>query len=656
MQLQPGSEIGPFRIVEQVGKGGMAVVYKAYQAALARYVAIKVLPSELSQDPGFQARFRDEAIAVAGLRHANIMGIFDYGQQDGITYLVTEFIDGGTLDQQMGTPLPLAYVCDTLAPIASALDYAHARGVIHRDIKPSNILMAHDGRPILGDFGLARMMTPDRDVTSAGMILGTPQYMAPEQSRGNPVPQSDTYSLGIVAYHMLTGRVPFSADTPMAVILAHQSAPLPPPRSIIPSLPEAAEAALLKALAREPEDRQRTTGDFVQMLSQARSAAPAYVPPVAPPTPPAPPKDDRTMAGRHEGGGGGSRRGLVIGLIALLVVLLGGGAGGWYLMQPRNTVAPVPPAPVASQEQAWEQWKKLEAVVDLQPTSKAGTMLAAANGKWFMVKTDGTVTPFAEKAYSVDPGGEAYIEVSPGLRLKSGCEFGTDQSFALKLSTPVGVTHITPEGTLFGELVKLPSFPSPGGIAFDTAGRFGNRLLITGLNQDNTSSVASIECDGKFTVLTTRGPRVEGGMEVAPPSFGEFAGQLIAPDEWDGKVFAIDEKGSSRLVADSGLPTGGDVGIESLGFVPPGFIAGSGAAYVADRVAAGNPHPGTDTILRLTAAQMRAAGVKDGDLIAVNEGGGDTIAIRCATGCTVTKIAHATTGAHVEGHVIFMPA
>ena len=654
MQLTPGTEIGPFRIVEQVGKGGMAVVYKAYQAALARYVAIKVLPSELSSDPGFQARFRDEAIAIAGLRHANIMGVFDYGQQDGITYLVTEFIDGGTLDQQMGTPLPLAYVCDTLGPIASALDYAHARGVIHRDVKPSNILLAHDGRPILGDFGLARMMTPDRDVTSAGMILGTPQYMAPEQSMGNPVPQSDTYSLGIVAYHMLTGRVPFTADTPMAVILAHQSAPLPPPRSIIPSMPEQVEAALLKALARRPEDRHRTAGDFINALGQARSAV-AYS---APPPTDGPPPSDRAVAAAAGGRGRSQgRRGLLAGIGAVLLLLIGGG-GGYLWVQSRNSAGGTagPPAAPASQVQTWEQWKKLDSVLDLQTTSVPGTMLVAANGKLSHVDRNGVASPFAQgpRGFSVDAAGEYYIAVSPGLKLKSGCEFGQDQAFALRLAAPVGVIHIQPDGTLFSPLATLANFPAPGGIAFDTAGRFGNRLLVSGINSDGTSTIVSIECDGKFTAVTTRGPRVEGGMQIAPPDFGDFAGQLIAPDEVDGKIFAVDEKGNSRLVADSGLPAGADVGSESLGFVPQGFMAAGGAAYVADRVSAGNPHPGTDTILRLTVGQLRAAGVQDGDLLVVSEGGGETISVRCAGGCKVTRIAHASTGAHVEGHVVFL--
>ena len=298
MKLEEGSELGGYRIVEQVGQGGMAVVYKAYQASLSRFVALKVLPPHLSADPDFQARFQVEAVRVAGLRHANILIVHDYGEIDGVTYIATEFVDGGTLDQQLGKPLPVEYVVEILQPVASALDYAHARGVVHRDVKPSNVLLARDGHPLLSDFGLARMMTPDADVTQAGMILGTPQYMAPEQSLGEPGPASDIYSLGVVAYEMLTGRVPFSAPTPMAVVLAHREDPLPMPRSINPAISAANEAALLKALARKPEDRFQSASGLVRALSIGDSGIDDRTRPIritpepspAPePTPPPPP-------------------------------------------------------------------------------------------------------------------------------------------------------------------------------------------------------------------------------------------------------------------------------------------------------------------------------------------------------------------------------
>lgn len=269
MALGAGSNLGPYRIIEQVGRGGMATVYKAFQASLKRFVAIKVLPEFLAAEQGFRSRFEQEAVAVASLRHPNILTVFDHGEQDGIAYIVTEFVDGGTLADQVGKPLPIDYATQILGPIASAVDYAHARRVLHRDLKPSNILIARDGTPILSDFGLALMMTTSQArLTQSGTILGTPEYMSPEQCEGEVMTAAaDIYSLGVVAYEMLTGRVPFSAATPAAVLIAQIQNQLPPPRQINPALSPAIEGALLKALAKNPSERFRTARDFVRALT-----------------------------------------------------------------------------------------------------------------------------------------------------------------------------------------------------------------------------------------------------------------------------------------------------------------------------------------------------------------------------------------------------
>ena len=269
MALGAGSNLGPYRIVEQVGRGGMATVYKAFQPSLKRFVAIKVLPDFLASDPGFRARFENEAVAVASLRHPNILTVYDHRELDGVTFIVTEFVEGGTLADQLGKPLSVDYLIQVLGPIASALDYAHARGVLHRDLKPSNILIASDGTPILSDFGLALMMTTSAvRLTESGTILGTPEYMSPEQCEGEVMSgAADIYSLGVVAYEMLTGRVPFSAATPAAVLIAQIQNKLPPPRQINPNLPSAAETALMKALAKSPADRFHTAAEFVRAVA-----------------------------------------------------------------------------------------------------------------------------------------------------------------------------------------------------------------------------------------------------------------------------------------------------------------------------------------------------------------------------------------------------
>ncbi|MEP7106295.1 MAG: serine/threonine-protein kinase [Chloroflexota bacterium] len=293
MSLQPGSTIGPYRVIERIGAGGMATVYKAHHDALSRYVALKILPEFLAEQEGFKERFQQEAVAIAHLRHPSILDVYDYGEQDGNSYIVEEFVDGGTLYDRMGKPHSLDETVTILSPIASALDYAHHRGVLHRDVKPSNIMLTADATPILGDFGLAKMMSGTEHLTMSGMIVGTPEYMAPEQCAGEQIDATaDIYSLAVVAYQMLTGQVPFTAETPAAVIVAQMRGELPSPRSINPAVSEGAESALLKGLAKKPQDRWPKAGDLIGALAVAGSPAATGAAPaaaasfVAPPTPP----------------------------------------------------------------------------------------------------------------------------------------------------------------------------------------------------------------------------------------------------------------------------------------------------------------------------------------------------------------------------------
>ena len=271
MTLIPGQTIGPYRVVEQIGRGGMATVYKAHQPALDRFVALKVLPAHLAEDPGFRERFRAEAVTIAQLRHPNILHVFDYGAEEGLHYLVTEFVDAGTLADRIGTPLSPDYVTGVLRPIAAALDYAHGHGVVHRDVKPSNVLLEQDGTPVLSDFGLARMlMSALPRLTRTGAVVGTPEYMAPEQAVGEEAgAPADRYALAVIAYELLTGSVPFSAETPLATLLAHAHQPLPLPRAQNPRLTPGAESVLLKGLAKRPADRYPSATTFVDALSAA---------------------------------------------------------------------------------------------------------------------------------------------------------------------------------------------------------------------------------------------------------------------------------------------------------------------------------------------------------------------------------------------------
>jgi serine/threonine protein kinase len=282
--LQIGSALGNYQIVEKIGAGGMGSVYKAYQPALGRYVAIKVLPPQTAGDPAFAERFAREARAIGRLRHPNIVTAYDFAQQGDLAYLVSDFIDGGTLFDQLGAPLPLDYVLTILTPIASALDYAHARGVVHRDIKPQNILMSHDGSPVLTDFGLAKIIGPGSGVTQAGALMGTAEYIAPECASGaeSAGPAADQYAVAVVAYQMLVGRHPFPSDNPISALMAHVHKPVPAPSTLGVALPAHVEAALLRGLAKRPEERYPRVGEFVRALAApASSFAPVTTPSAA---------------------------------------------------------------------------------------------------------------------------------------------------------------------------------------------------------------------------------------------------------------------------------------------------------------------------------------------------------------------------------------
>ena len=283
-----GETFGAYRIIEPLGRGGMASVYKVYEAALDRYVALKVLPGEFLHDETFAERFKREAKVVARLEHPNIIPIHAFGIESGIPWMAMRLISGGALSSLLrGGRLTHERIITILRGAADALDYAHGKGVVHRDVKPQNILLDEAERVYLADFGIAKMVEGSGALTQTGMITGTPQYMAPEQATGQSVDQRvDTYALGVVAYEMLTGRVPFAADTPVAVLMKHVTEPMPiPPPSAVP---EPLVRALLKGLAKKPEERWPTAGAFVLALEQGLAEVPtAAIPAAATATAPA---------------------------------------------------------------------------------------------------------------------------------------------------------------------------------------------------------------------------------------------------------------------------------------------------------------------------------------------------------------------------------
>jgi serine/threonine protein kinase/tetratricopeptide (TPR) repeat protein len=277
MPLTDGENVGAYRIVEKLGQGGMATVYKAYHPALDRYVAVKVLHPAFTEDPTFLARFQREARIVAKLDHPNIVPIYDFAEHHGHTYLVMRFIDGETLKARMKRGgVTIEEVLRIAGAVGNALTYAHKQGVLHRDIKPSNIMLTPDGGVFLTDFGLARMAAAGESTMSRDMMVGTPQYISPEQAKGSRDLSActDVYSLGVVLYELLVGRVPYTADTPYAIIHDHIFTPLPLPRHLNPDIPEGVERVLLRSLAKEPKDRYQSVGELVTALDKAVRVSP----------------------------------------------------------------------------------------------------------------------------------------------------------------------------------------------------------------------------------------------------------------------------------------------------------------------------------------------------------------------------------------------
>ncbi|MEJ2735611.1 MAG: ABC transporter substrate-binding protein [Anaerolineae bacterium] len=384
-----GTQLGKYEIQAEIGKGGMGIVYLGYDPLLDRQVAIKVLAPHLVWEEGFVERFLREARAAARIKHPNIVTIHDVGQEEDQFYFVMEYLAGQTLAEYIRErgALPPSEVESILTPVADALDYAHRHELVHRDIKPGNIIIGPTGQVTLTDFGIARAAQETR-LTTAGTIMGTPEYMSPEQAWGEDVDyHTDLYSLAVVAYEMLSGRVPFRGTTPHAVLYKQIHEPPPPVQEIRPDLPASVDVVLVKALAKEPSKRYSTAGAFVDELTQAlqgkviappeeaptQAMAPAEVPP--PSAQPTPPEAAPAPGKRPKAKPVPSRRslprwlwalgGLAVLLLAVGLVWLGLSGGGGSTSTPSSQATPRPAASLAPSPRAT---KRPEAAPTLRPT------------------------------------------------------------------------------------------------------------------------------------------------------------------------------------------------------------------------------------------------------------------------------------------------
>lgn len=351
-------KIGRYEIKEEVGRGGMATVYRAYDPVFERDVAVKVLPRAMLHDPQFRIRFEREAKMIAMLEHPAIVPVYDYGEEDGQPYFVMRYMTGGSLaDRIRQGPLTVEEATRILAHIGPALDEAHRRGVIHRDLKPGNILFDQHDMPYISDFGIAKLAGAQTNVTGSA-IVGTPAYLCPEQAQGEELDgRADIYALGVILFEMLTGRQPYEGDTPMSVVVKHITQPPPHILDVRPDLPPALEAIIEKAMAKRKEERYATVAEMVNALEQLlrpEATMVAGATRIAEKTVRAP---ERTLPARGKSAVPPSpppaarprkRRGAWVGVLVGLLFVCGLLGGGGYLLRDYLPVALLPFLPFAT--------------------------------------------------------------------------------------------------------------------------------------------------------------------------------------------------------------------------------------------------------------------------------------------------------------------
>jgi serine/threonine protein kinase len=346
-----GKTLGQYTILEEIGRGGMATVYRARQQSIDRIVAIKVLPRHFLHDPGFFERFEREVKVITELEHPHILPIYDYGESGGIPYIVMRYLAGGSMAQMVRRGVATLDLLEKpLMQVAQALDYAHLQGVIHRDLKPGNIMLDENGNAYLSDFGIARVMGSD---LTGSAIIGTPAYMSPEQANGLPIDgRADIYALGVVLFELITGREPYQAETPMALLLKHINEPMPLAREFREDVPPSVEEVIATATAKEPDDRYASASEMAKDFTRALASPDAVTRPAGavsqarPPSTPMPtipaaggattqplPADLAMQTGPITGSitgqfpaRSGPSMGLILGVVAVLAIIIIGGA------------------------------------------------------------------------------------------------------------------------------------------------------------------------------------------------------------------------------------------------------------------------------------------------------------------------------------------
>jgi eukaryotic-like serine/threonine-protein kinase len=542
---------GRYRLLRRVGAGGMADVWCAEDTQLGRRVALKILHERFAQDREFVERFRREASSAAGLQHPNVVNIFDRGKFDGTYYIAMEYVEGSSLKGLIARGMSVGEAIEVTRQILTAARFAHSQGIIHRDFKPQNVLIDREGRATVTDFGIARAGASE--ITQTGSVMGTAQYLSPEQAQGLPVSgASDLYSIGVILYECLTGRVPFEADSAVAVALKQVSEQPVPPSRLNSSVPPALDAVVMKALAKHPANRFGSADEFLAALDAAQ-ADPATSPvgdtaeyaPVAPPPSPAEiPPEER-------------RHGWRWAIVTILVVALAALAA-WALTRPGEVT--VPSVLGEKQDSAtqilegrgfdveveeFESDAPVGEVVEQDP--RAGTeaeegstvTLSVSSGLGTAKVPDVTGLPERRAAKTLQ-GRNFLVETEERFsnQVDEGLAIGTEPKAASKLKSGSTVTLIVSKG---GNLVDVPNVV---GLQQQIA---ENQLEAADLIP-NVETQNSDQSEGTVVAQDPAGAtQVESGSEVTVV-VSTGAGSVIVPD-----VEGLFRDGAVRVLSNRGL-------------------------------------------------------------------------------------------------------
>ena len=528
MSIRPGQTFGQYEIIEPIGKGGMATVYRATQASIGREVALKVLPREFIHDDTFLGRFTREVQVIASLQHLHILPVYDFGQQDDIPYIAMAYLPGGTLSGLIRQgPMELPDVTRLVGQMADALDYAHEKGIIHRDFKPSNVLLDDRGNAFLADFGIARVAESTVQLTGTGALVGTPAYMAPKMySKGELTPAVDIYALGITLYQMLTGRLPFDADTPVQFMMSHVNDPVPDVRILRSDLPDDTQAVIETALAKAPEARYQSAVALSDALaSAARGESQPLVPPMQaepkatfsteaimpPPTPRATKRNLTLMSV------GGALLALICVGVSIAVLLVTGAFGGG-----------------TGDELATE---KAEAAADTLTDTLDPTPISGASGLIsFHSNRDGSLD-FDVDIYVMDADGSNVVQLTDNGFRDVGPSWAPDGrriAFTSNLDLNTDIYLMDADGSNLLQLTDDPAGDHSPDWSPD-----GSRIVFL-----SSFNVMVMDADGSNVVQLADDPALEFKANPAwSPDGARIAFYALRDGNWD--IYVVDAVGSN---------------------------------------------------------------------------------------------------------------